>query len=102
LRGFKFVNERCQTILQLLILRKGRKFAKSQNLISRKLIRLKYYIIEKMSEKSNYNGKKRALKRKEESSESEMSVSEQEDYNEEMEVIDHVKVSIINYITWIT
>jgi len=55
-----------------------------------------------MSEKSNNNGKKRALKRKEESSESEMSVSEQEDYNEEMEVIDHVKVSIINYITWIT
>ena len=47
-----------------------------------------------MSEKSNKTGKKKALKRKEESSESEMSVSEQEDDNNEaMEISDQVKVS---------
>ena len=41
-RGFNFANELSQTISRVLFPRKWRKFAKPRNLISRKLIRLKY------------------------------------------------------------
>ena len=48
-RGFNFANELSHTILRVLFLEKQRKFAKPLNLISRKLIRLKYSSIHPFS-----------------------------------------------------